>query len=1532
MKTATTGNTRQFLAGGGEMGERIRNFDWTKTPLGPIEDWEQSLKTCVRIMLTSSQPIWIGWGNDLIKLYNDPYKAIVGGKHPEALGQPASVVWSDIWKDIEPLLKQVMEKDEGTYVESQLLIMERNNYAEETYYTFSYTPIPGDKGGTAGMICANTDDTVRIINERALQTLSDLGKLHYTKQNKQEIYTKAAEVLANNTKDFPSAAFYEVDEKNMQARPVAWAGKKENYDAYPQLIVINELSSESKNIRRAINNNEIVLSENMGRRPNAPKGFWPIPPKQFLHIPIKLSNHKLPCAILAVGLNPFRKYDHAYQQFIRLLADQLSLEINNMHVLEEERKRAEGLAEIDKAKTVFFNNISHEFRTPLTLILGPLEELMKQPQNQLSLQNLANIETTHRNAMRLLKLVNTLLDFSRIESGRQQANFTLVDIATFTKDLASSFRSLIEKAGLTLTVHADSVIQPVYVDKQMWEKIVFNLLSNAFKYTLQGSITVKLFTENAKLVLQVMDTGIGIPEKELPHMFERFHRIEGASGRTHEGTGIGLSMIKELIHLNKGTIKVESKEGKGSMFTVTIPTGKDHLTFSQINNKGQDFEETISNAYVEEATILLDSSCEKHSTGKVSAGENEEEKKTIILIVDDNADMRAYLKTLLEKTFYVITANNGMDALHRIKEQTPSIILSDIMMPIMDGVQLLQEIKQNVKTAAIPVILLTARAGEEARIKGYDIGADDYLVKPFSAKELLARIRSQLKIAATRKHTEQQLKNLFMQAPIAMCIFRGPEYIVEVANEKMLELWGKNAGEVLNKPVFIGMPDAKDQGFEQLLDSVYKTGRTFVANELPINLLRKGRLEKVFVKFVYEALFNEDGSVSGVMALADEITEQVMARQKIEDAEERVRLATEAAELATWDLDLQNDQIIHSSRLAEIFGYHSSEKLAHDQMRKQIHPDDLNKIVIKAFELALQTGTCYYEARVVKPDKKISWVRVQGKVFYDNENQPVKLIGTLKDITEEKNNQRILQESELKFRLLADSMPQLIWTGDAMGNLNYFNQAIFDYSGLTPGQIVDGWMQTIHPDDREESLKEWANSLTTGKDFLFEHRFRKHDGEYRWQLSRAIPQKDLNGNIQMWVGTSTDIQDQKIFANKLEKKVHERTQELKKINEELIKSEERYHLMVEEVQDYAILYLNRQGIIENWNKGAERIEGYKASEIIGKNFSVFYTTEDKQNNLPETLLNQAVVSGKALQEGWRVRKDGSLFWASIVITAVHNAENNVIGFSKVTHDLTEKKDIIDKLKINAEQIEQKNKALEKMNAELQSFAYVSSHDLQEPLRKIQTFAARIIEKESQNLSATGSDYFMRIQRSANRMQILIEDLLAYSRTNTTERVFTKMDLKQIVAEVKNDLKETLAEKQATLDTDEMCQADIIPFQFRQLMFNLIGNSLKFSKPEIPAQIKLQSKIVTTAELETDILPSQKKYCHITVSDNGIGFDPLYKERIFEVFQRLHGKEEYAGTGIGLAIVKKIVENHNGVIQATSELDKGSRFDIYIPVL
>ena len=735
------------------MGERIREFDWSATPLGPLHTWPQSLRTCVRIMLTSRQPIWIGWGKELIKLYNDPYKAIVGGKHPWALGKPASVVWKDIWQLIDPMLRQVMEKDEGTYAESQLLIMERNGYPEETYYTFSYTPIPGDKGDTARMLCANTDDTDRIISERQLKTLTQLGKKLTDSKSNEDVIRMTIDTLKENSYDFPFACFYIVIDGT--------AILSDCTGNIPGMHLPREIDLQGDDrlgllMKATLTNKQPEVLENAGDHlGQLPQGAWSIPPANVIILPITRGGTKDPYGFLLVGLNPYRLPDEKYRSFFSLLADQVTTNFGNVHAMEEERRRTQALAEIDQAKTIFFSNISHEFRTPLTLLLGPIEDAMNEPDN--AEDNQVRLSVAYRNALRMQKLVNTLLDFSRIEAGRAEGRFSAVDIAGFTGELASSFRSAIEKAGLQLHLQLGHVREEVYVDTGMWEKIILNLVSNAFKYTSEGSVTVAVEEGKEAVRISVTDTGIGIPEDQLDLIFDRFHRVENNSVRSQEGTGIGLSLVKELVRIHQGSIEVQSRPGEGSAFTIVLATGRAHLPADRIAaSAAYQMTSRERNVYVEESLKWLPDTETEPSLLNPAAPSADQRFK--VLLADDNNDMRDYVGRLLVGQYDLIMARDGEEAFEKMLSVKPDLLLTDVMMPKLDGFGLLKKIRNHPEIKTTPVIFLSARAGEESKVEGLQAGADDYLVKPFSARELIARVDTNLRINAARRVVEQELE------------------------------------------------------------------------------------------------------------------------------------------------------------------------------------------------------------------------------------------------------------------------------------------------------------------------------------------------------------------------------------------------------------------------------------------------------------------------------------------------------------------------------------------------------------------------------------------------------------------------------------------------------------------------------------------------------------------------------------------------------------------------------------------------------
>lgn len=885
-----------FLAGGGEMGERIRAKDWANTPLGPVDQWPQSLKTVVRIMLTSRQPIWIGWGPELIKLYNDPYKAIVGGKHPDALGLPASVVWREIWDDLSPRVESAFHNNEGTYDEALLLIMERYGYSEETYYTFSYSPVPGDEGGVGGIICANTDDTQRIIGERQVTLLRTLAAETADTRTIEDVCRFSANSLAQNPYDIPFAMIYLLDQGQQMVSLAGTAGISQEHPAVPQSIALDTATSWP--FAEVLREQKSLVIDALDQVfDNLPTGAWKRPAHQAVALPIAASGQSGKAGVLLVGLNPFRRFDESYQGFLNLVSGQIAASLANAQAYEEERKRVEALAEIDRAKTLFFSNVSHEFRTPLTLMLGPIEDTLAELHTLSPVQR-ERTEILHRNALRLLKLVNALLDFSRLEAGRVQAVYEPTDLAALTTDLASSFRSVIEKANMKLTVNCPPLADPVYVDHEMWEKIVLNLISNAFKYTWEGEITVSLTQHETTVQLSVTDTGIGIPAKELPHMFERFHRVQGSAGRTIEGSGIGLSLVQELVKLHGGTITVSSTPGQGSTFTVSLPLGTIHLPQQRIA-VGRTLASTAISAqtYVNEMLGLL----EREEVSTLSdipfvddgsqAAYDGEKRSARILFADDNADMRDYISRLLQSRYVVQTVPNGQAALAAVEVFHPDLVLTDVMMPNLDGFGLLQALRANQNTRTLPVILLSARAGEEAKVEGLQAGADDYLTKPFSARELLARVEAHLELARLRQQAEkrvraerQRLHDLFMQAPAVIAVFRGPKHIFELANPLYMQVIGTHR-DIIGKPIREALPELAGQGFFELLDSVYQTEKPVLGNETPVLLDQKGEgiLEEEYFNFVYQPSYNSAAEIDGILVHAVVVTDQVKARQRLEE-------------------------------------------------------------------------------------------------------------------------------------------------------------------------------------------------------------------------------------------------------------------------------------------------------------------------------------------------------------------------------------------------------------------------------------------------------------------------------------------------------------------------------------------------------------------------------------------------------------------------------------------------------------------------
>jgi signal transduction histidine kinase len=735
------------------MAERIERFAWAATPLGAPETWSPSLKMMVRFLTANRFPLLLWWGPEFIQIYNDAYIPILGAKHPSpGLGRPVRECWSEIWGVLRPLIETPFRGGPATWMEDILLEVNRHGAKEETHFTIAYSPVPDDTvpGGIGGVLATVNEITDKVLAERRGTALRELAARLIEARTVDDACRIAGEALATHEKDVPFVRFYLLDENGTRACRAS-GPTLGPIDFCPDII---DLTAPSAWPAAALRTGTTQIVHGLGERvPGLPSGPWSMPTDSAVVVPLPSGRPGEFAGVMVAGLSAIRKLDALYRDFFEGIRSQVANAIASARAAEHERRRLEALAELDRAKMAFFSNVSHEFRTPLTLMLGPMEDVLAH--STLVLNDRNQLETVHRNSLRLLKLVNTMLDFSRIEAGRMETNCEELDLAAYTAELASVFRAAVERAGLKLVVNCPPLGQAAFVDRNMWEKIVLNLVSNALKFTLAGEIEVKLERKpgNGSVELTVRDTGIGIPSGELPRVFERFHRVKEARGRTHEGTGIGLALVQELARLHGGSIRCESELDRGSRFIVTLPPGRAKPATTPALPRALPAISRDAKAFAEEA-MRWDGApapagapgpaAPRHSTPPLPAARPlpPGERLPRVVWADDNADMREYVVRLLSGRFEVVAVTDGLAALEAARAELPDLVLSDVMMPRLDGFGLLQAMRADPALQRVPVILLSARAGEEERVAGVGSGADDYLTKPFTAREVLARVEA----------------------------------------------------------------------------------------------------------------------------------------------------------------------------------------------------------------------------------------------------------------------------------------------------------------------------------------------------------------------------------------------------------------------------------------------------------------------------------------------------------------------------------------------------------------------------------------------------------------------------------------------------------------------------------------------------------------------------------------------------------------------------------------------------------------------
>jgi PAS domain S-box-containing protein len=1022
----------------GRIAALARETDWSDHPLGPVRRWPPALCAALRLAAAYPTPFTVLWGPDLVHFYNDAAIASHGDDHPRVFARPTFESYPHR-RDTEPMLRSVLAG--RTVQRTQALSpMVHGDTLVDAWFDLVYAPIPDADGTIAGLTCAWNERTGEVVGSRRLETLNRLGAVP-SLGGPSSVLTRALAAIEQSP-DVSFGLAYRVDAP-VHAQLVASFGVPDGGAMAPPMVRL--APGASWPLQRVVDaGGPVVVADLAVRFRGHVVGPDHLAPDVAVLHPLRDEGTDRVAGVVVLGATRRLPFDDRYREFLTTVGQTVSAKVAESYAREREQHRLTQLAELSRARTEFFSNVSHEFRTPLTLVLAPLEDALRRAE-QLPDDIADELAIAQRNACRLLRLVDALLDVTQIEAGRLQARYHPTDLAELTGAITSVFRGAAEAAGLKLTVDTPPLPHDVWVDPGMWEKVVSNLVSNALKFTWTGGVEVSLRALPKHAELVVRDTGVGIPADQLPHVLQRFHRGPHPRGRTHEGAGIGLALVDELVRRHHGRIRITSDEGAGTTATVWIPLGRRPTAQDQPGDAPRNG--SVAAAMAEEAshwdTLRSD---EQAALGfddaLTSAVASSSTAGARLLVVDDNADMRDYLARLLGSSWQVTTAGDGEEAFALARQHPPDLVLADVMRPSLDGFGLLRALRADATLAPTPVLLLTARAGEEAAIEGLLAGADDHVVKPFSARELVARVAAQLELAGMRRRVAatdayrlaltdalQSLEDPTVVQQRAVGILRrqlGADDVHYAEVDHGAGVIHVRAEDGAVATSFLGSAPLAEWGGE-LLESTLGQGRTLVVDDVTtadIDATGRAAWLAVGVRAGIEAPLVRDGRWVGHLAVL----------------QDRPRHWT---------------------------------------------PD----------EIALVEETA---AR--------TWAFVER----------TRAEGAVREL-----NARL----EEQFRALAEVAGQTVWTTDADGRVVEDSPTWRQFTGQTVEEWVgEGWVDAVHPDDRECASRRWAEAVATGRPVDARVRLR-HADSGSWHLTRvrAIPLHDRGGTVRGWLGMNTDL-------------------------------------------------------------------------------------------------------------------------------------------------------------------------------------------------------------------------------------------------------------------------------------------------------------------------------------------------------------------------------------------------------------------------
>ncbi|WP_246572453.1 chemotaxis protein CheB [Kineosporia corallincola] len=1136
----------------GEIARLAREIDWLTTTLGPVRFWPDAQRMAVRQAMDAPHGITLFLGPDHIIIQNDVGLVSMGGVQAQKLGLSFAQAYPEALAYMQPVLATVMAGGR-VYHEATLVPFDKQGRIEHAWFDMSYTPIRTVDGSILGVQQTFLDRTEEVLNRRRLQTLNRLAAVAGAR-SRAEALVAATEVL-DAAEDVPFAMAYLIEPARAQASLAAVCGVEPGGSIAPHRLRLTPGTVWP--LHRVLGERtEIVLDDMTDRFRGHRVGDGQVVPREAVLYPLTGHADGDISGVLVLGAHPGTPLDVAYRAFLTLVGESVAAKAQEGHARHQEQQRLTQLAELDRAKTEFFSNVSHEFRTPLTLMLSPLEDLMQEAGDPVAAPR-AVIDVVQRNAQRLLRLVNTMLDFSQIEAGRMRAQLVPTDLSSLTQEVSSMFRSTVENAGLELRVDTGPLPHPVQVDPEMWEKIVSNLLSNAFKFTWTGSIEITLRALPKHVELTVRDTGVGIAADQLPHLFKRFHRVHGIRGRTHEGAGIGLALVNELIRRHHGRVRLTSELEVGTTVTVWIPLNRRPVPGAVVPAAREPGR--LAAAMAEEALRWGE------ATDLVPVPDDREPAAPIpgarLLVVDDNPDMRKYLVRLLQSRWRVASAGDGSQALEQARRNPPDLVLTDTMMPGTDGFSLLREIRADPRLAAVPVVLVTARAGEQAAVEGLLAGADDYVVKPFSARELVARIAAQLELSAMRRRLVAA-DTYRLALTHALQDLSDPDVMQQRAIEILAEELGvtnvhycevnSDAGTlaVLAEhrqagPSYLGTYRLDEWG-GAFLGQTLGRGRSLVIDDVrgcDLDDVGRAAWESAGVRAVVKVPLSREGRWIGHLAalqdrprrwtpqevaLVEETAARTWAFIERTRAEAQLRRFAALVEASDELIGICDHDLVPLYTNAAALAHIGLEDAGDPRLRTMldvVHPDDLVQAQ-ELFATARRDGHAESELRLRRFDtQEIRWVIYSVTLLPGKAEKPGGFAILARDVTERRHAEAAVQDSERRMRLATAATGMVTWEWLPGEDSITTSENFASVYGLPELAGVDAGFALVLPEDHAAHQANVQRIAAEGGRYLSQFRIRRPDGRIVWLEERAEATLAPDGTVGRILGVTLDVTD-----------------------------------------------------------------------------------------------------------------------------------------------------------------------------------------------------------------------------------------------------------------------------------------------------------------------------------------------------------------------------------------------------------------------